>query len=61
MGELFEQIMAGEYDYPEEYWDEVSDEGKNFKEILNFQKKKKKSQQVLLKLFYSNISKRFYR
>ena len=41
MGELFEQIMAGEYDYPEEYWDEVSDEGKNFKEILNFQKKKK--------------------
>mmetsp|Transcript_24109 Transcript_24109/g.41198 ORF Transcript_24109/g.41198 Transcript_24109/m.41198 type:complete len:289 (-) Transcript_24109:145-1011(-) len=30
MGELFEQIMAGEYDYPEEYWDEVSDEAKDF-------------------------------
>merc|ERR1711879_310061 len=29
MGELFEQIMAGEYDYPEEYWDEVSDEAKD--------------------------------
>jgi len=29
MAELFEQIMAGEYDYPEEYWDDISDEAKD--------------------------------
>ena len=28
MGQLFEQIMSGDFDYPEEYWDEISDEGK---------------------------------
>ena len=27
MGRLFEQIMAGEFDYPEEYWEDISDEG----------------------------------
>ena len=27
MAELFEQIMNGEFDYPEEYWDDISDEG----------------------------------
>jgi len=27
MGKLFEQIMCGEFDYPEEYWDDISDEG----------------------------------
>ena len=27
MGELFEQILAGEFDYPEEYWEDVSDQG----------------------------------
>ena len=52
MGELFEQIMAGEYDYPEEYWDEVSDEGKNFKEILNFQKKKKITTSLIKTLLF---------
>lgn len=25
--EVFEQIMKAEYDYPEEYWDEISAEG----------------------------------
>lgn len=29
MAELFEQIMSGEYDYPEEYWDDISDEAKD--------------------------------
>ncbi|KAL6078330.1 Myosin light chain kinase [Balamuthia mandrillaris] len=28
--EVFEQIMKAEYDYPEEYWDEISDEAKDF-------------------------------
>jgi len=27
---LFEQIMTADYDYPEEYWDEISDNAKNF-------------------------------
>jgi len=30
MGKLFEQIMCGEFDYPEEYWDDISDEAKDF-------------------------------
>jgi len=30
MGELFEQILNGEFDYPEEYWDDVSDQAKDF-------------------------------
>ena len=30
MAELFEQIMNGEFDYPEEYWDDISDEAKDF-------------------------------
>lgn len=29
MGQLFEQIMSGDFDYPEEYWDEISDEAKD--------------------------------
>lgn len=29
MAELFDQIMQGEYDYPEEYWDDISDEAKD--------------------------------
>jgi len=28
--EVFEQIMKAEYDYPEEYWDEISAEAKDF-------------------------------
>jgi len=28
--EVFEQIMKAEYDYPAEYWDEISDEAKDF-------------------------------
>jgi len=28
--EVFEQIMKAEYDYPEEYWDEISREAKDF-------------------------------
>jgi len=28
--EVFEQIMKAEYDYPEEYWDEISPEAKDF-------------------------------
>lgn len=28
--EVFEQIMKAEYDYPEEYWNEISAEGKDF-------------------------------
>jgi len=28
--EVFEQIMKAEYDYPEEYWDEISGEAKDF-------------------------------
>jgi len=28
--EVFEQIMKAEYDYPEEYWNEISPEGKDF-------------------------------
>merc|ERR1712063_133156 len=27
---LFESIMKAEYDYPEDYWDEISDTAKNF-------------------------------
>ena len=27
MGELFEQIIEGDYDYPEEYWADISDDG----------------------------------
>jgi len=27
MGELFEQILNGEYEYPDEYWSDISDEG----------------------------------
>jgi len=30
MGKLFEQIMCGEFDYPEEYWEDISDEAKDF-------------------------------
>jgi len=29
MGQLFEQIMSGDFDYPEEYWDEISDDAKD--------------------------------
>lgn len=29
MGKLFDQIMSGEFDYPDEYWEDISDEGKN--------------------------------
>jgi len=28
--EVFEQLMKAEYDYPEEYWDEISAEAKDF-------------------------------
>jgi len=28
--EVFEQIMKAEYDYPAEYWDDISDEAKDF-------------------------------
>jgi calcium/calmodulin-dependent protein kinase I len=28
--EVFEQILKAEYDYPEEYWGEISDAGKDF-------------------------------
>jgi len=28
--EVFDQIMKGQYDYPPEYWDEISKEGKDF-------------------------------
>ena len=28
--EIFEQIMSGTFDYPEEYWDSVSKEAKDF-------------------------------
>jgi len=28
--EVFEQIMKAEYDYPAEYWDEISEEAKDF-------------------------------
>jgi len=28
--EVFEQIMKAEYDYPEEYWDDISPEAKDF-------------------------------
>jgi hypothetical protein len=27
MDQLFEQILSGEYDYPDEYWEDISDEG----------------------------------
>jgi len=27
---LFEAIMEADYDYPEDYWDEISDTAKNF-------------------------------
>jgi hypothetical protein len=27
MGDLFEQILNGIYDYPDEYWADISDEG----------------------------------
>jgi len=30
MGELFEQIIEGDYDYPEEYWADISDDAKDF-------------------------------
>jgi len=30
MPELFEQIMSADYDFPPEYWDEVSDDAKDF-------------------------------
>lgn len=29
MGQLFEQIMSGDFDYPEEYWADISDEAKD--------------------------------
>jgi len=29
MGQLFEQIMIGEYEYPDEYWADISDEAKD--------------------------------
>jgi calcium/calmodulin-dependent protein kinase I len=28
--ELFEQIMSADYDYPEDYWNDVSPEAKSF-------------------------------
>jgi len=28
--EVFDQIMKGQYDYPPEYWDEISKDGKDF-------------------------------
>jgi len=34
MGELFEQIINGEFDFPEEYWTDVSEEAKDFIENL---------------------------
>jgi serine/threonine protein kinase len=32
--ELFEQIMSADYDYPEDYWNEVSDQAKSFIDAL---------------------------
>lgn len=32
--ELFEQIMGADYDYPEDYWNDVSDEAKAFIDAL---------------------------
>jgi calcium/calmodulin-dependent protein kinase I len=32
--EIFERIMAADYDFPEEYWDEVSEDAKDFIEQL---------------------------
>jgi len=32
--EVFEQIMKAEYDYPEEYWEDISAEAKNFIDSL---------------------------
>ncbi len=32
--ELFEQIMTADYDYPEDYWNEVSDQAKSFIDSL---------------------------
>jgi len=29
MGQLFDQIMSGEYEYPDEYWADISDEAKD--------------------------------
>ena len=34
MGELFEQILNGEFDYPEEYWSEISEDGIFLKLLL---------------------------
>jgi len=30
MAKLFDQILGGDFDYPEEYWEDVSDEAKDF-------------------------------
>lgn len=32
--ELFEQIMSADYDYPEDYWKDVTDEAKSFIDAL---------------------------